>query len=795
MKPLHHSFFLLMSYCLFSLNVQAQVNPLVDSTAINALNLNGTQDLAFLSNAGLLETGVESEFLVEVWVNPAEGGQTAAIFCKGSAAISSSQIYLGLESGYPKCSRGNVVVTTETALPVGEWTHMAAKFTNNELSLMLNGISVSTSSQPQSFGSSDPTATIGSKSLGGLAINKFSGLLEEFKFWNTGREKGHVNKTKHTVHGNVEPDLSAYIQFNEAVAGESLGGDPGTQGMIDASGTHHLIADELPITVSSCPVVFGTSQLDWSSQSEVYYEGTDVSLSFTDPSEYMVAVAKGITPPNTWSGIELTENILDQSHWFISWFEVAGLSADLKIHAEGSFPIQFHGEPEEFKLMRRGLNSTGAWTQAAVGSSMDEIANTVTFSSITEEGQYAVVMGDMYYPTTQLEVGSCGASDVGIRQKLYAEHIDSDSMQFIVQNDLTGYLDSLTTAGRALKLSKLTSNVDYGTTYNVKARGMWNEQYGSFGNVCQITTSGIPTSRIRPEYCGTAVSPGASIYAVGVTGTDEYIFEVSDAFGYFEEYSTSAAKIRLRELNGPIHFERTYTIRVRCIVGADSSEYGLSCDVTTIEWPLTQLQTTDCGRTDVHTAWWLKADGVQLVDGYEFEVSHPGSGYLDSYISPIKKFKLRDLPGTSNTGLTYDIRVRTIIDSDTSDYGPVCQVTTQTIGARMGQFSEDGAEVELEDVPSEEAAVIENAFPNPFTTSITLAFTLSVDQAIEIQIYDSMGRMVKAYAKTELNAGDHQFIWDGTNDRGNDVSPGTYIMTLRNDLDFMIRSQRVLLRK
>lgn len=794
MNPLHRPIFFLLICGLYSLNIQAQVNPLVDSTATKALVFSGTQDEMYLSNAGGLPTGDGDHFTVEAWIKPATEFQSSVVFSKGNGSFSSSQISIGLVEGNPTVWRGNSSIQTSVFIPVGEWSHIAAKYSYDEIKILVNGIELGSESMVQTLGSSQTVANIGGRIVSGDLQDKFVGEIEELRFWQVSRGKGQVNKTKHNVFTEQDPDLICYLQFNEILDGAPLGGDPGSLGFQDASGSYHATADHISIAQSTCPIGAGASHLDYTSQEFVDYTGTQVELQFIPAGSFMAVVNEAVTPPNSWAGIDHIENILDQKHWFLSWFEMDTLSCNVRITGEQVFPSEYHGFPEEFRLMRREPNGVSSWTQVAVGSEMNVAQNSITFNAVLEEGQYAVVLGEPNYPTTKLETGSCGATEVDIRQKLFAEYVASDSMQFVVWNDATGYLDSLTTAGRVLKLRKLPTPVDYSTTYNVKVRGMWSGTFGGFGDVCQVTTDGIPLTQIRPDYCETTQSPGASIYAVGVTGASEYIFEVTDAFGYFEEYSATAAKIRLRELDGPIYFDRAYTIRVRCVVGTDSSEYGFPCDVTTEAWPMTQLRESDCGRTDVHTAWWLKADGVQLVNAYEFEVSHPGTGYLDTYVSPIMKFKLNMLPGTSNTGLTYDIRVRTIISADTSAYGPVCQVTTQSI-ARMGNYGEDGSDAPNAEPQSDEIAEIDRAYPNPFTTSITLAFTLAIDQSIEIQIYDSMGRMVKEYGRTTLKSGDHNFIWDGTNNRGNQVSPGTYIMTLRNDKDFLVRSERVLLKR
>ncbi|MEZ4648905.1 MAG: hypothetical protein R3E97_09000 [Candidatus Eisenbacteria bacterium] len=55
--------------------------------------------------------------------------------------------------------------------------------------------------------------------------------------------------------------------------------------------------------------------------------------------------------------------------------------------------------------------------------------------------------------------------------------------------------------------------------------------------------------------------------------------------------------------------------------------------------------------------------------------------------------------------------------------------------------------------------------PNPFNPRTTIRFNLAVTGPVELAIYDVAGRKVRTLVNTTLEAGPHDAIWDGTDDR------------------------------
>ena len=90
--------------------------------------------------------------------------------------------------------------------------------------------------------------------------------------------------------------------------------------------------------------------------------------------------------------------------------------------------------------------------------------------------------------------------------------------------------------------------------------------------------------------------------------------------------------------------------------------------------------------------------------------------------------------------------------------------------------------VSVEDVREQPTTFsLKGNYPNPFNPATNIQFELHKDTHVEITIYDILGREVKKLVSGELVSGDHQVIWDGTNDLGISVSAGVYFYQLRAD--------------
>jgi hypothetical protein len=68
--------------------------------------------------------------------------------------------------------------------------------------------------------------------------------------------------------------------------------------------------------------------------------------------------------------------------------------------------------------------------------------------------------------------------------------------------------------------------------------------------------------------------------------------------------------------------------------------------------------------------------------------------------------------------------------------------------------------------------------PNPFNPRTSIEFTLSQKGVVELEIFDARGRIVRHLVHQPLDAGDHHFVWDGSDDAGAKVAAGPYFYRL-----------------
>jgi len=87
---------------------------------------------------------------------------------------------------------------------------------------------------------------------------------------------------------------------------------------------------------------------------------------------------------------------------------------------------------------------------------------------------------------------------------------------------------------------------------------------------------------------------------------------------------------------------------------------------------------------------------------------------------------------------------------------------------------------------------LHEAFPNPFNPDVNLSFTLENEaEALSLEIYDIQGALINTLSTGYHAIGTHDFNWDGTDNRGNIVSSGVYMVRL--SAGSLVQIQRVTL--
>ncbi|MCF8266344.1 MAG: T9SS type A sorting domain-containing protein, partial [Melioribacteraceae bacterium] len=69
-------------------------------------------------------------------------------------------------------------------------------------------------------------------------------------------------------------------------------------------------------------------------------------------------------------------------------------------------------------------------------------------------------------------------------------------------------------------------------------------------------------------------------------------------------------------------------------------------------------------------------------------------------------------------------------------------------------------------------------YPNPFNPSTTISYTLNKSSFVKMNIYNSLGQLVRKLVSEENTAGSYSVIWDGKNNFGKEMSSGIYIVSM-----------------
>jgi hypothetical protein len=73
---------------------------------------------------------------------------------------------------------------------------------------------------------------------------------------------------------------------------------------------------------------------------------------------------------------------------------------------------------------------------------------------------------------------------------------------------------------------------------------------------------------------------------------------------------------------------------------------------------------------------------------------------------------------------------------------------------------------------------LEQNFPNPFNPETRIRFTIPANIEVELNVYDTTGRLVKNLFAKDVTVGRHIVHWDGTDNAGESVASGVYFYRL-----------------
>lgn len=228
----------------------------------NALNFTGT---TYVNCGNVANMDFINDFTVEAWIKPSTFGSRQRIFSKGNGGTGGWGF--GLNGGNDQLifTTYNVqdYVTTTVPVVLNTWQHIAMVMqADNSVEFYVNGVLQETITGFSGANPFNNVALLGSAFGGGEA---FEGEMDEVRIWSTARCAFDINTTKNCELVGNEPNLVAYYNFNQGVAG---GNNAGATGLIDLAGednngtlTGFALTGAISNWVTSSATVSGTCSL------------------------------------------------------------------------------------------------------------------------------------------------------------------------------------------------------------------------------------------------------------------------------------------------------------------------------------------------------------------------------------------------------------------------------------------------------------------------------------------------------------------------------------------------------
>lgn len=120
---------------------------------------------------------------------------------------------------------------------------------------------------------------------------------------------------------------------------------------------------------------------------------------------------------------------------------------------------------------------------------------------------------------------------------------------------------------------------------------------------------------------------------------------------------------------------------------------------------------------------------------------------------------------------------------DMHDYGAtiIIQPTGGTLMYTALDINFGSLNIEQETTIAYREQMLQPNYPNPFNPQTTIAFLLTTDTKVRLEVYNIKGQLVKCLVDDYKTAGEHLAVWKGTDNNSKEVGSGVYFYRLMTD--------------
>ncbi|MBD3582704.1 T9SS type A sorting domain-containing protein [Flavobacterium selenitireducens] len=310
------------------------------------------------------------------------------------------------------------------------------------------------------------------------------------------------------------------------------------------------------------------------------------------------------------------------------------------------------------------------------------------------------------------------------------------------------------------QLTQLAS-YDYATTYSVsielQRNGVW---LGYYGPSCLVSSPAVLDSngaaQVTESQCGiTLPSISTLIATTSLPGATGYRFKVTNL-----DNPLSANAVQTIDRNyhwfsltmlTEFTYGTTYMIEVSVKTNGVFSGFGSPCEVSSPEVPTI----VNCGAVIASKATLISTASLNRVTSYRFEITDMTTLQVYSVDRNKQWFSFSQISPVTPGG-QMAIRVAMMTSGVWSDFSEACFVTAP--GAARSAVKEDDTAPEI--------AYRVVSYPNPYIETFALDADLPTEEAVNVKIYDMLGKLVDTRTFEAVETESQQF--------GSNLSAGVY---------------------
>ena len=125
--------------------------------------------------------------------------------------------------------------------------------------------------------------------------------------------------------------------------------------------------------------------------------------------------------------------------------------------------------------------------------------------------------------------------------------------------------------------------------------------------------------------------------------------------------------------------------------------------------------------------------------------------------------------------------MRREIDTISQEWTILCIDYSQDYGATFTTYCHDltPGYTAIEQTKNINIDELDQNHPNPFSYTTNISFNTKNTGNVTLSVLNIQGKEIKTLINQKMDCGNHSILWNGTDGKGNMVSPGVYLYQLK----------------